>query len=130
MIRTLLKEYIRELIAEMGPVAFDDTAGMITPTRPTTDPDDVESEFDREAFIDFTRRAYRTAVVQDATPDLDDLADEISSRQRKLTGVEIDMEDLESELEDVKKEEEDLQGSTPEEKNRYYADPKWYTKNT
>ncbi len=127
MIRDLIKEYVQALL-ELGPIATDDGEGMVNFTRPSTDPDDIEAEFDSDQFTNMTRRAYKDARSREEHPDIRRLTADISNRQRKLTGIEIDQEDLESELGHAEKEQDEFGEADPETKAQYYADPKWYTK--
>ena len=127
MIKTLIREYVKALL-EMGPIASDDTAGMVTFTRPSTDPDDIEAEFDRDQFIGLTRRVYKDARSGNEHPDVKKLTKTFADQQRKITGVEVDQEDLESELGHAEQEQDDFGEADPQTKANYYADPKWYTK--
>ncbi len=113
---------------EMGPIANDDGAGMVTFTRPSTDPDDIEAEFDRDQFVDMTRRAYKDARSRDEHPNVEKLTKTLANQQRKITGIEIDQDDLESELGHAEKEQDEFGEADPETKAQYYADPRWYTK--
>lgn len=128
-IRILVREYI-EVLSEIGPVAYADDAGMVDFTHPSTDADDIEAEFDHEAFCDFASRNYKDAVIsqQDDNVDLEALANEIAMRYRRLMGIDVDTDDLEKQLNNAEVESEEFYASTPEEKVRYYADPKWYTR--
>jgi hypothetical protein len=128
-LRSLIREYV-ELLIELGPVAYADDAGMVDFTHPSTDADDIEAEFDYNAFCDFAARNYKDAVVsqQNDDPDLEALADEIAMRYRKLMGVDVDTDDLKKQLKNAEVESEEFYASTPEEKVRYYADPRWYTR--
>lgn len=126
-LKAVIREYV-ELLSEVGPVSFTDGSGMVDFTSPTTDADKVELEFDKNAFIDLTRRSFRGSCNQENENDIEGMADEIAMRYRRLMGLEIDLEDLEKELTKAELEDEEFQASSPEEKVRYYADPKWYTR--
>ena len=115
-------------LLETGPVSVDDGSGMVSFRKPTTDPDDVEKDFDREQFSDIVRRAYDAAYSRTSDIDLDYLAGEIAARMRKNSGVEVDREELDDELYLIDKERKEFDGKTPEEKNQYHADPREYTK--
>jgi hypothetical protein len=115
-------------IAEAGPVTVDDGSGMVDFRRPATDPVDVDKEMDKDQFVGIARRAYDTALSQDDDVDIEAVADEFAERMRKIAGIEVNREDLDTELGHVDKEREEFKGKTPEEKQQYHADPKWYTK--
>ena len=127
MIKGLIREYVK-LLVEASPIAYDDTAGTVTYSSPTIDQRYVEKEFDNAVFRDFVRKIYKAEKAEKDQVDLDHLANSVILRYRKLMGTEIDADELRSILRCIAVEEKEFEELSPEEKGRYYADPRFYTK--